>query len=163
MERDVVTIRVGSVLAQHVVKVIATVFLAGAVIWLIVLRKPTDYLSDERWVQGFTNEMIGDLKGLAGGERHFFETHETYSTELRALDSARWFFSPNAHLDVSADARTWSATAHHQFITTTCAMSALRSVDGSETVQGPNCSSNAAFTSAWDSARGARRGARDTR
>src|SRR5213596_2802022 len=89
MERDVVTIRVGSVLAQHVVKVIATVFLAGAVIWLIVLRKPTDYLSDERWIQGFTNEMIGDLKGLAGGERHFFETHETYSTDLRALDRDR--------------------------------------------------------------------------
>src|SRR5206468_2424730 len=83
-------------------------------IWLIVLRKPTDYLSDERWVQGFTNEMIGDLKGLAGGERHFFETHETYSTELRALDSARWFFSPNAHPDVSPDARTWSATAHRR-------------------------------------------------
>src|SRR5947199_10735013 len=109
MERDVVTIRVGSVLAQHVVKVIATVFLAGAVIWLIVLRKPTDYLSDERWVQGFTNEMIGDLKGLAGGERHFFETHETYPTDLRALDRPRWLFSPNLHLAVTAASRTPAA------------------------------------------------------
>src|SRR5947208_5496519 len=106
MERDVVTIRVGSVLAQHVVKVIATVFLAGAVIWLIVLRKPTDYLSDERWVQGFTNEMIGDLKGLAGGERLFFETHETYLTELCCRHCARWFFSPDAHLYVGSDARS---------------------------------------------------------
>src|SRR5205809_6964083 len=122
MERDVVTIRVGSVLAQHVVKVIATVFLAGAVIWLIVLRKPTDYLSDERWVQGFTNEMIGDLKGLAGGERHFFETHETYSNELRALDNARWFFSPNAPLGVSAAARTSSAAAHPRVLATSPAI-----------------------------------------
>src|SRR5207247_11320241 len=117
MERDVVTIRVGSVLAQHVVKVIATVFLAGAVIWLIVLRKPTDYLSDERWVQGFTNEMIGDLKGLAGGERHLFETHQTYSTDPRALDSARWVFSHHVHLDVTAGAPTRSSTAPPRFPT----------------------------------------------
>src|SRR5207247_9098947 len=97
MERDVVTIRVGSVLAQHVVKVIATVFLAGAVIWLIVLRKPTDYLSDEGWVQGFTNEMIGDVKGLAGGGRRVLATHETYDTARPALDSPGRVLYPTAH------------------------------------------------------------------
>src|SRR2546422_6450604 len=118
MERDVVTIRVGSVLAQHVVKVIATVFLAGAVIWLIVLRKPTDYLSDERWVQGFTNEMIGDLKGLAGGERHLFQTHENYSTELPAPHSAGGVFFPHVHLHGDAYAPTLSATAPPPVINT---------------------------------------------
>jgi len=157
MERDVVAIRAGSRVAQHVVKVIATLFLAGAVIWLIVLRKPTDYLSDERWMEGFTNEMIGDLRGLAGGERRFFETHKTYSSELAALDSAKWFFSPNVSLVVTADGRGWSATARHRFITTPCTMSARRAAEGSEIAQGPNCSPNAAFTGVWDSARGSRK------
>jgi hypothetical protein len=148
--------RAGSLVAQHLVKLIATVFLAGAVIWLIVLRKPTEYLSDERWMEGFTNEMVGDLKGLAGGERRFFEAHKTYATDLRALDSAKWFFSPNVSLVVTADGRGWSATARHRFITTPCTMSAQRAAEGSETAQGPTCSPNAAFTAAWDSARGSR-------
>ena len=163
MERDGLPARPASLVAQHLAKLIATVFLAGAVIWLIVLRNPTDYVSDERWRDGFTNEMIGDLKGLSGGERRHFEAHGSYSTELGALDSAKWFFSPNVSLIVAADRSGWSATARHRFVTRTCCMSAHRAADGSEIAQGPRCSADGAFTSAWDSARGSKKDAREKR